>query len=118
MKTFFETKSTSDFKSSKDFLKFYKLVVKTKISHDNQQIASIIYPSSNLSNSEPVDIANTFGKFFTSLNSNSNSSLEESKYFINRKFIDYKRTGTLCSEVLSFKKFSECEVLHTLKCRQ
>ena len=64
----FETKSTSDFKSSKDFWKFYKLVVKTKKFHDNLQIATIIDPSSNLSNSEPVDIANSFGKFFTSLN--------------------------------------------------
>ena len=48
MKTFFETKSTSDFKSSKDFWKFYKHVVKTKKSHDIQQTDSIIDPSSDL----------------------------------------------------------------------
>ena len=48
MKTFFETKSITDFKSSKDFWKFYKLVVKTKKSHDIQQTDSIIDPSSDL----------------------------------------------------------------------
>ena len=63
MKTFFETKSTFDFKSSIDFWKFNKLVVKAKKSYDNQQIANIIDPSSNLSNSEPVDFANFLASY-------------------------------------------------------
>ncbi len=48
MKSFFEEKSTKDFKSSKDFWKFYnKFVVKSKKSKDDQLISNIFDANKN-----------------------------------------------------------------------
>ena len=67
MKDFFLKKTASDFKSPKDFWKFYSLVIKTKKSHTDCKITNITDPVTNITYSESTDIANTFNKFFTNI---------------------------------------------------
>ena len=98
MKDFFLKKTASDFKSPKDFWKFYSLIKKTKKSHSECKIANITDPVTDITYSESVDIANTFNKFFTNIKEENDVSLETSKDFIYEKFIEYKRSGKLKTE--------------------
>ena len=116
MKSFFEEKSTKDFKSSKDFWKFYnKFVVKSKKSKDDQLISNIFDANKNKMVSEPVDVANAFNKFFTNIKGESEISLQESKDFINNNFRSYKSNNLLSTETFSIKPLSEAIVIETIK---
>ena len=115
MKDFFLKKTTSDFKSPKDFWKFYSLIIKTKKSHSECKIANITDPVTDITYSESVDIANTLNQFFTNIKEENDVSLETSKDFINEKFRANKQNDLLNTSSFSFEKFTEEKVIEAIK---
>ena len=117
MRSFFVEKTTKEFTTSKDFWKFYnKYAIKTKKSKETQIISNIIDPFSNITVSEPAEIANAFNYFFTNINgdskkldisNDSNISTEESLQFIDEQFLQFKRNGLFKNTTFSFKSFTE-----------
>ena len=68
MRSFFIEKTTKEFTTSKDFWKFYnKYAIKTKNTKETQLISNIIDPISNVTVSDPADIANSFNDFFMNI---------------------------------------------------
>jgi hypothetical protein len=64
---FFKDKSTSYFKTNKKFWAFYKSVIKTKNSSNNQTIGNILDIKTNQSVSSAEDISRVFNEHFTKI---------------------------------------------------
>jgi hypothetical protein len=114
MKLFFESKTTKDFTSSKDFWKFYNHFIKTKRSKCDNTISSIYDSSLDENVSAPIDIGNVFCKYFTNIEMPSDITEEQSKDYINKKFSDYKKSGTLITPTFSFTKIDESDVIKAI----
>ena len=115
MKIYFESKTSSDFKSGKDFWKFYSSIVKTKKSKETNTISSIYDAVLKKDVSEPIDIANTFCNFFTNIEMPSNITEDESKAYVNAKFREYKNSGKLKTSSFSFNQINELSVLEAIE---
>jgi hypothetical protein len=116
MRTFFESKTTADFKDGKSFWKFYNSTIKTKKSKESNTIASIVDTASQQTLTEPIDIANTFNKHFTNIAIPSKITESESKDYINKKFTEYKTSGKLKinEEGFKFKNVTVNDVLSAI----
>lgn len=115
MKTFFESKLLSDFKDSKSFWTFYNNTIKTKRCIDKKVISAIFNTEDNEIVTEPQRIADTFTKFFTNIKIPSTISEEDSKDFINDKFLHYKRNGLIKTEYFGFQNVSVEEVTKVME---
>ena len=69
----------------------------------------------NITYSEFTNFANTLNKFFTNIKEENEVTLEASKDFINKKLIQYKRSGKLRTETFKFKEFAIQEVIDATK---
>ena len=88
---YFKIKTKEYQGNSKKLWNFHKLIVKTKKSHNNNSITSII-DSDNITHVDPNNIANTFNKFFCNLNCEL-PEIEISK--IDENFEDYRNQNKL-----------------------
>jgi hypothetical protein len=103
---FFKDKSTSYFKTNKKFWAFYKSVIKTKNSSNNQTIGNILDIKTNQSVSSAEDISRVFNEHFTNIKCEAVVSDDSCIDYVNSSFLEYKRNGTLAVEPFSFKQIS------------
>jgi len=103
---FFKDKSTSYFKTNKKFWAFYKSVIKTKNSSNNQTIGNILDIKTNQSVSSAEDISRVFNEHFTNIKCEAAVSDEACIDYVNSSFLECKRNGTLAVEPFSFKQIS------------
>jgi hypothetical protein len=68
------------FKNSKRFWQFYSAHVKVKSDKTSHTLPSTMR-NGNITAAKPIDIANLFNNFFTSLSSESDATLEECSRF-------------------------------------
>ena len=111
MISYFEFKSPKDFKNSKKFWKLYKNTIKIRSDKSGSDGPTQIMNDSNAV-SDPAEIAELFNKFFTSINSVSLSSNNESVQFIEKHFNNLKKEKIFDTKLdgFSFSRVSEVEV--------
>ena len=85
IKIYFENQGTKDFRNSKKFWQFYKSSVKLRSDKSGNEGPNLItYDGQSVS--DPVEIVSIFNNFFTSIESVSLSSKDESHSLIDRQF--------------------------------
>ena len=111
IKIYFENQGTKDFRNSKKFWQFYKSSVKLRSDKSENEGPNLItYDGQSVS--DPVEIVSIFNNFFTSIESVSLSSKDESHSFIDKHFNDLKKKNILKTNIngFSFKTVDESEV--------
>lgn len=111
MITYFEFKSAKDFKNSKKFWKLYKNTIRIRSDKSGFDGPTQIIHDSNAV-SDPAIIADLFNKFFTSINSVSLSSKNDSVQFIDKHFNTLKKDKIFNTKFdgFSFSRVTETEV--------
>ena len=113
IKEFFSSRLMSSFDSSKSFWKFYKNEVKTKSSSsEHVGIESLNVDSQHIQ--QPEKIAEVFNNFFTTIESNSSTTKQESIRLINKNFQTLKGNGTIKPGSFSFENVVDNDVLEAL----
>ena len=84
MINYFKECSAKDFKISKEFWSFYSSFIKLKSTKEST--SSLTINNGTTSSNDPSVISNMFNTFFTTLSSNSTSSIPECKEFIKSHF--------------------------------
>ncbi len=111
MINYFASKTVSSFKSSKQYWRFYSNYVKSKSSNiNNNSPYSISIESQSLT--KPLDIANGFNKFFTTLATSSNKSYAECFNYLDKH---YNPVNKKIVTTFSFRETTETIVAKAIK---
>lgn len=111
---FFENKTQKYFNNGKKFWQFYNIIIKTKKSKDKNLINSILNSETGKVLNEPNEITETFNKFFTNISMSSGKNDQDCNDFIDRSFLDYKRSEKIKSSSFSFSKTNSAEIVNAI----
>ncbi len=99
---FFKSCKSNDFKSTKQFWKFYSShITLRKNGSGTAQVCTI--RNGSLSADNPLAVGNLFNDFFTSLSSKSPINQEQAAAFINKQFADLKKDEKIKPGSFSFQ---------------
>ena len=111
---FFQNKKSSDFKNTSKYWQFYSAHIQVRSDKSSNSTTLSSLTDGYRTETTNEGICDLFNCFFTSLNSNSIYSNDESNDFINKHFNNLHSSGKLKNTLFDFKKISIEVVIDTL----